>query len=327
MSFFVTVPAIVLWLIFWRDVVTRSERWTLQGCFTMILWWTPYLYDVRGAHSPRSLGLHSGIFRCACFFFFFSKPSQRLSLQMLHCVVSGYTLRIVTFEGILSTSVGAHLELCWVFLVVIMSQWWSLLYSYCMLWWASYHQDLAFVDKWFGMVEAIHVCFCDGASHRRLCWKQLTYDTVHFRDGTHTTPRIFGGHLHTSLVDMEFLFAKGASDDHCDICRVWSCDIPLAFTLVRRFLRILVLHVGILFSGLDCVEQSFVLLLHCVVFGEHHTTMMCARRALSEAWNHMMVVLPFRCLRRRPCHDECSVCTVWLCCTLGPPVKNTWFCT
>ena len=42
--------------------------------------------------------------------FFFSKPSQRLSLQMLHCVVLGYTFRIVTFEGILSTSVGAHME-------------------------------------------------------------------------------------------------------------------------------------------------------------------------------------------------------------------------
>ena len=42
--------------------------------------------------------------------FFFSKPFQRLLLQMLHCVVSGYTLRNVTFEGILSTSVGAHME-------------------------------------------------------------------------------------------------------------------------------------------------------------------------------------------------------------------------
>ena len=69
------------------DVVSRSGRWTLQGWFTMVLWWTPYLYDFRGSHSPRSLGWHSDCFRCACFL----KASQRLSLQMLHCVVQGYT--------------------------------------------------------------------------------------------------------------------------------------------------------------------------------------------------------------------------------------------
>ena len=65
------------------------------------------------------------------------------------------------------------------------------------------------------------------------------------------------------------------------------------------------------FVQLSCVCSLAVVRLDCCIAwscGEHHTTMMRARRALSEAWNHMMVVLivilPFRCLRRGPSDDQ-----------------------
>ena len=87
MLFHAIAPAIALWLQLVRDIVSRSERWTWQGCFTMVLWCTPYYHDFGGTHSERSPGLHSGCLHAV----FYWKASQWLSLHMLHCVVSGYS--------------------------------------------------------------------------------------------------------------------------------------------------------------------------------------------------------------------------------------------
>ena len=77
----------------------------------------------------------------------------------------------------------------------------------------------ALFDKWwFGMVEAIHQCFCDGATHR-LCHRNnnIWHGAVPW--WTHTTPPGFleDTYFHASLVVMEFsCLRRGASDDHCD---------------------------------------------------------------------------------------------------------------
>ena len=43
-------------------------------------------------------------------------------------------------------------------------------------------------------------------------------------------PPVYGeDRLHTSLVDMKFsCLRRGPSDDHCDICTVWSCGTHLS---------------------------------------------------------------------------------------------------
>ena len=257
MSLCVTAPAIVLLLHLERDVVSRPGRWTLQGWFTMVLWWTPYLYDFRGSHSPMSLGWHSDCFRCACFF----KASQRLSLQLLHCVVSGYT----------------HTSHCHIWRYIVQTCWCAhggpsddpcYVHAVCFLWWTPYHQDLR-GPRWqmmIGMVEAIHVSFHLQSQSSPLCWKQLHFGTVQFSDENRphhqdfwrTFAHEFGWHG-------VFLFVKRCqrrSLRYLHSVVLWYT--PLAFTLVRRFLRILG---GILFSCLVCAaEQSFVLLLQCVVF-------------------------------------------------------------
>ena len=88
-------------------------------------------------------------FRCAFFFL-----ESRLSDYLCKCCTVWFRNTHTLHFGIRSYIVQMRwcaYELCWVFLVVIMSQWWSLLYSYCMvLWWTPYHQDLrALVDKWW----------------------------------------------------------------------------------------------------------------------------------------------------------------------------------
>ena len=67
------------------------------------------------------------------------------------------------------------------------------------------------------------------------------------------------------------------------------------------------------FVQLSCLCCSAVVRLVVWSCWEHHTTMMCARRALSEGENHMVVVLPFRRLRRGPSHDQRYICIVWSC--------------
>ena len=78
-----------------------------------------------------------------------------------------------------------------------------------------------------------------------------------------------------------FLFAK-----RCQRRSLWYTSFALTFA--RRLLRILVLHVGILFSGLDCVaQQSFALLSHCVVLWRtslHHDV--CEARSLRSLEPH-----------------------------------------
>ena len=102
---------------------------------------------------------------------------------------------------------------------------------------------------------------------------------------------------------------------------------PLAFTLVRRFLRILCTWWH--FVQLSCVCSWAVVRLVVAMCGllENIITPWCVRGALSEAWNHMMVVLPFRCLRRGPSDDQCYICIEWLCGTHESPWRLQEVCT
>ena len=226
MSFFVTVPAIVLWLKFWRDVVSRSERWTFQGCFTMILWWTPYLYDVRGAHSPRSLVFTFWHFLMRLFFFFRSRLSDYLCKC---CTVWSRDTHFALSR--LKVSCPQVLVRIWNLLSVlgcdnvpVMIFAFFVLYGFC----DEHHTTKiweAFVDKWWLAWWKLSTCVFVTEPVIALVLKQLHVARCTSVMNTHHTTRIFGGQLHTSLVDMEFsCLRRGASDDHCDICRVWSCD-------------------------------------------------------------------------------------------------------
>ena len=108
MLFHAIAPAIALLLQLVRDVVSRSERWTWQGWFTMLLWWTPNHHDFGGTHSKRSPGLHFGCLHAVFI-------ERRLSDYLCKCCIvwsrDTHTLRAVAFHGILSRRVGAHMEL------------------------------------------------------------------------------------------------------------------------------------------------------------------------------------------------------------------------
>ena len=189
----------------------RCERWTLQGLLTMVLWWTPYHLGFRGSRSTVS----------DAFFFFSWNPSQRLSLQNVAlCGLGIHTRCTSAFEVILFRCVGAHTNLVqrsWLWygpsddLCCIRTVW---------LWWTPYHQDQrgSLWQVMVGMVEAIHKCFCDGATHRlRHRNNNIWHGAVPW--WTHTTLPGFleDTYFHTSLVDMEFsCLRRGASDDHCD---------------------------------------------------------------------------------------------------------------
>ena len=225
MSFFVTVPAIVLLLNFWSDDVSRSERWTLQGCFTVVLWCEHHVSMIFEDRTRQEVSVDIlTVFDAP----FFSKPSERLSLHMLHCVVTRYThLALSSFKvncldvlvrrwHLFSVLVSDEVPVM-IFAIFV-------LYSFCdelhttKLWEALF-------DKWWLAWWKPSTCVFVTEPVIVLVLKQLHMARCTSVMNTHHTTRIFGGHLHTSLVDMEFsCLRRSASDDHCDICRVWSFD-------------------------------------------------------------------------------------------------------
>ena len=190
-------------------------------------------------------------------------------------------------------------------------QWWSLLRSCCMFFVMNTipptSERLSLTgDGWHG-----------GSHPRVFLWRSvknsyiLVWSSVMKTD--HTT-RISGGHLHTSLVVKR---CQRRSLRYLHSVVLWYT--PLAFTLERRFLRILFTWWH--FVQLSCGSSWAVVRLVVALCGlvENVIPPWCVRGALSEAWKHMMVVLPFRCLRRGPSDDQCYICIEWLCGTHESP--------
>ena len=151
------------------------------------------------------------------------------------------------------------------------------------------------VDKWWVAWWKPSTClFTDKASHRPCVEKSnilALYSSVMKTD--HTT-RISGGHLHTSLVDMKFsCLRRGASDDHCDICTVWSCGTHLSPWLLQDVCSEMLVDMIALFHR-SWLCSSAVVRLVLALCGpvENIIPPWFVRGALSEAWNHMMAVLP-----------------------------------
>ena len=310
MLFHAMAPAIALLLQLVRDVVGRSERWTWQGWFTMLLWWTPYHHDFGGTHSKRSPGLHSGCLHAVFI-------ERRLSDYLYNCCTvwsrDTHTSHCHIWRYFVQKCWCAY-GTCSVLLYVIRSHGWSLLHSYCMfLWWTPYHQDLrGFLwQVMVGMVDAIHVCFCDGAS-------------IVFVLKTATFWRTVPWWKQTTLL--------GFLEDICK--RVWltwcflDCEeVPARIIAIFAQFGLVIHTIGLHtcktfppntwwhFVQLSCVCSWAVVRLVVALCGlvENIMPPWCVRGALSEAWKHMMVVLPFRCLRRGPSHDQCYICIEWLC--------------
>ena len=196
------------------------------------------------------------------------------------------------------------------------SQWWSLLHSCCMFF-CDKHQTTkireAFFDKWWlawwkpstcvFVMEPVLFCVLKTATfgHGTVpWWKQ-------------TTP-------------------PGFLEDICTrVWLTWCCldceEVPARIIAIFAQCGLVINTIGLHtcktfppntwwhFVQLSCVCSWAVVRLVVALCGlvENIIPPWCVRGALSEAWNHMMVVLPFRCLRRGPSHDQRFFCIEWLC--------------
>ena len=268
------------------------------------------------------------LFTCS----FYWKASQRLSLQMLHCVVSGYThlalshLKVFCPEVLVRIWNLFSVLVCDKVPVMILATFVLCVFVMNTIPPRSERLSLTSVG-WHGGCHPRVFLWRIVKKQRHFGVKFRDENTPHHQDFWRTFAKEFGWHGVFLIVKR----CQRGSLRYLHSLVLWYT--PLAFTLVRRFLRILGLHGGILFSCLVCAaEQSFVLLLHCVVlrrtsyhhdvrearsqkFGSTSQTQSCLFRAVWLNCTHLspMVVLPFRCLRRGPSDDQCYICIEWLC--------------
>ena len=258
----------------------RCEQ--VRSWFTMLLWWTPYHHDFGGMHSKRSPGLHFGCLHAVFI-------ERRLSDYLCKCCIvwsrDTHTSHCHIWRYFVQKCWCAY-GTCSVLLYVIRSHGWSLLHSYCMfLWWTPYHQDLrGFLwQVMVGMVDAIHVCFCDGllktaTFSRKVPWRKQTTPPGFLED---ICTRVW---LTWCFLDCEEVPAR--------IIAIFAQFGLVIHTIglhtCKTFPLNTWLHGGILFSCLVCAaEQSFVLLLHCVVLWRtsyHHDVREARSQKLGITW-------------------------------------------
>ena len=301
MSLCVAAPAIVPLLQMEGDVVSRSGQWTLQGWFPMVLWWTPCLCDIEDRTRQRVL---VDILTVLGALVFWRRRSEYLCKR---CTV---------------WSRDTHTSHCGILRYIVQTCWCAYecpsddpcyIRTVSFLWWTPYHQDLR-GPRWqmmIGMVVAIHVSFHWQSQSSPLCWKQLHIGTVQFRDENRTHHQDFWRTFAHEFGWHEVFFCLWRG---LHTCKTFPPSTWFAWW-----------H----FVQLSCVCSWAIvrLVVALCVLVENLIPPWCVRGALSEAWNHMVVVLPFRCLRRGPSVDQCYICIEWLCGAHESPWRLQEVCT
>ena len=149
-------------------------------------------------------------------------PSDFL-LQVFHCVVSWYILATMTFEEFMSISDVGHVAFVGCCCLCRRSQWWSLLYSYCMVFLNEHRTTMireVLVDKWRLALWKRSTClFSDEATHRP-CVERSFLCSVCSCDEHHTIIIFEGGARPSVLLDI----VRFSVDHHRFVCAVWFRD-------------------------------------------------------------------------------------------------------
>ena len=272
----------------WHEVflfVKRCQRRSLWSLHSVVFWYTPSTRTLAGCLF-RNLGWHVGFVSSVLIVLLSSRSScVRVvwSFEEHHTTVreSRSPRSLESYGGRSPVSFSAEKAL--VFISAFFASVWSRDGHLCIL---EFLREVRSSKRLRWHCEIF--CLQRGSSdyHRFDC-------AVWFRDEHHST-RIWGGSLHTSLVDMKFLrLRRGASDDHCDICTEILVDMIALFH--RSWL----------------CSSAVVLLVFALCGLLENFTPPWWSRPLQEAWNHMKVVLQFPSLRKNASDHQCFLCVVW----------------